>query len=977
MNNNAKNENTNKINLTNNNEYIGFDNDLNDLVNYGKWELSLISSLKSEKTFRKNLLLIDKDWLLLWKNKSGYNQIKNQIFKYLIYKQKNRNYKEEEEKLNKVWNEIKSRNDKEAYPEIKNKKYLLHVNNKTLINGKEKFDIISSDIQDLFQKFFNKTQIIKVSGLFCKKKLLLPFNYNDKNVNYIFINMLFLLNNKNDIGEILFEFPNLKLNIIEKIRKEISNKNISEFIKDFIEEKNKEYIFIDEDGIKYTYKAFPKNEKNLLNPNRNINIKKNENRSIKYSMNEINYKGEKINNNLDSNDILNFDIDKMTSEQIKEKIKKIEEETLKQIELEKYLKEQENLLLKESGFIINEDEIIQDDYSKYQEQIKEMEYKIKNSKNEIKQCQDKENILNKEFKKFTSDFDIKESQVNKKLMELNDKETQIKLKLEELNSIENNLNNKEKDLNKKEEEFKKEENKNNKKREEHKDIKEEINEKIKILKNEENLENERMNKELEEEMKELENQIKQNKKSSKDMAIVDEDEDEELNNSFDYVRNKNNNNIKYKKMKSEQTNHPFLKLNKLNSQSINNQKFERFNSINSNTNSNQEEINTNKDRISLPNLNLKNKIFISQNSDEIKEKINIDKNIISSGLEKMNPVNLNSIIQCFLHLKEITEGILNLEKNKFFVNNKGCVLSQNYLILIKKLFFPENSDIFSLNDFWNCLKNKDKKNILSKNKLYIYLKDLIKFLIEELHHELNTKKIFSKKNLVNGIGDNSESLNEKESLCKCLEEFTKNNNSLISKNFYGLLKQKSICQVCKTEIYNFKFYTFLSFNLSQVKNFILKEKSEKNKNKITIKLLDCFDYYNKPEYLIGDLGLFCKKCKSKNNFTILKSIYSSHPIIPIIIEREDNSKLNKDKIDFPEELDLSKYLEYKPSSRKFFLCGVVTNFGYSNNFGKFEAFCKMEQKGKWLNYNDEQVSESDWEDIHKNGIVYVLFYHKI
>jgi len=311
------------------------------------------------------------------------------------------------------------------------------------------------------------------------------------------------------------------------------------------------------------------------------------------------------------------------------------------------------------------------------------------------------------------------------------------------------------------------------------------------------------------------------------------------------------------------------------------------------------------------------------------------------------------------------------------VNNKGCVLSQNYLNLIKKLFFPENSDVFSLNDFWNCLKNKDKKNILTKNKLYIDSKDLIKFLIEELHHELNTKKIFSKKNLVNGIGDNSESQNEKESLCKCLEEFTKNNNSLISKNFYGLLKQKSICQVCKTEIYNFKFYTFLSFNLSQVKNFILKEKTEKNKNKITIKLLDCFDYYNKPEYLVGDLGLFCKKCKSKNNFTILKSIYSSHPIIPIIIEREDNSKLNKDKIDFPEELDLSKYLEYKPSSRKFFLCGVVTNFGYSNNFGKFEAFCKMEQKGKWLNYNDEQVSESDWEDIHNNGIVYVLFYHKI
>ena len=110
---------------------------------------------------------------------------------------------------------------------------------------------------------------------------------------------------------------------------------------------------------------------------------------------------------------------------------------------------------------------------------------------------------------------------------------------------------------------------------------------------------------------------------------------------------------------------------------------------------------------------------------------------------------------------------------------------------------------------------------------------------------------------------------------------------------------------------------------------------------------------------------------------IIKNIYSTHPIIPIIIERDEDPKLNKDKIDFPEELDLSKYIEYKTSSKHFYLCGVVTNFGYSNNYGKFEAFCRMEQNGKWYNINDEIVSESNWEYIVNNGIQYVLFYHKI
>ena len=167
-------------------------------------------------------------------------------------------------------------------------------------------------------------------------------------------------------------------------------------------------------------------------------------------------------------------------------------------------------------------------------------------------------------------------------------------------------------------------------------------------------------------------------------------------------------------------------------------------------------------------------------------------------------------------------------------------------------------------------------------------------------------------------------------------------------------------------------YSFLYFNVSEIKQFI----NQENKNK-KLKLKDFFDYYNKPEYLLEEKGLYCTHCKSKNTTTILKSIYSTHPILPIIIDRGDDSNLNKDKIDFPDELDISKYIEYKNSSKKFYLCGVVSNFGFSNNFGKFEAFCKMEQNGQWFNYNDEKVSSSTIEDVHNKGIHYILFYHKI
>ena len=942
MNNKVKNENTNEINSININQNINFEKELDDLIKYGKWELSLISSLKSEKLSKKNLLLIDKDWLLNWKQISGYNHIKNQIFQYLINIQKNKNdnklISEEANKLKNIWNNAKMKynidiSNIEDIPEIDNKKYLMRINNnKTLIKAQENFDIISNDIFDVFKKYLDKTSSIKVGGLFHKKKLLLPFNYNDKNVGHIFINMIYIMNNKNEFGEILFEFPKLKINIIEKIRKEISNKNITEFIKDNKETEGniKEYIFHDEEGTQYIYKALFKNKKNQL-------FSKKESNEIK----ETKEKNE-INNidMLDIKDILNFDINNLTTEQIEEKIRQIEEETLKQIEIENNLNEQENLLLQG-----NKNNLYNIEYNKYETKIKQIESKINNINKEIKLCEEKE------------------------------KENIYIIKLEEIKKKENKLKNDEKDLDKREKELYIDDKNNQEKKKELLNKQEEINQKEILLKEKEDLENERIEKELEDEINELENQVTLTEKNKKNMDIVDEAEEDnnslnEHQNNYIHKNSSDNSSInknKFTKRNSHQINSPFQKLNKLNN-SINNNipKLERYNS--------QNEENINKERMSLPNFNLKNKLFISHGINEIQEKIILDKDNISLGLKKMNPVNLNSIIQCFAHFKEIVEGMLNLEKNNFFKNGGGGAQSKEFLNLIKKLFSPEQDDIYSLTDFWKLIISEDNKNQNLKNKLYVDSKYLIDFFIKKLHKELNTKKIST-----NAINNVYESQNEKEALCKYLEEFTKNNNSLISKNFYGLIKHKIICQACKTERYKFELYTYLSFNLSQVKNFILKEdKQNKQKNnKFILKLEDCFDFYNKPEYLVGDEGLYCKKCKAKSNTTVLKSIYSSHPIIPIIFERDVNDKLNKDKIDFPEELDLSKYIEYKNSSKHFYLCGVVTNFGYSNNFGKFEAFCRMEKNVNWINFNDEQVSQSNWEDVHNNGIQYVLFYHKI
>ena len=109
--------------------------------------------------------------------------------------------------------------------------------------------------------------------------------------------MIFIINNKNDVEEILFEFPKLKINIIEKIRKEISNKNISEFIKDINNNEGniKDYFFLDDDGTQYIYKAFFKNKKIQNNINKEQNEIKEENELKNFD-------------SFDIKNILNFDI---------------------------------------------------------------------------------------------------------------------------------------------------------------------------------------------------------------------------------------------------------------------------------------------------------------------------------------------------------------------------------------------------------------------------------------------------------------------------------------------------------------------------------------------------------------------------------------------------------------------------------------------------------------------------------------------
>ena len=97
---------------------------------------------------------------------------------------------------------------------------------------------------------------------------------------------------------------------------------------------------------------------------------------------------------------------------------------------------------------------------------------------------------------------------------------------------------------------------------------------------------------------------------------------------------------------------------------------------------------------------------------------------------------MNATLQCLSNTDELTNFFLN--KFKFDANDNNKIMSNAYYNVIKNLWNRDNNNkSFSPNEF--------KEKLSKENPLFAEIatndsKDLINFLLERLHHELNITK---------------------------------------------------------------------------------------------------------------------------------------------------------------------------------------------------------------------------------------------
>jgi len=347
-----------------------------------------------------------------------------------------------------------------------------------------------------------------------------------------------------------------------------------------------------------------------------------------------------------------------------------------------------------------------------------------------------------------------------------------------------------------------------------------------------------------------------------------------------------------------------------------------------------------------------------------------------SGLQNIGQTcYMNATIECLSNIKEVTDNLLNLNEN-FIPSEKNLTISYRSLLIElflsgQKCIVPHvfKSVIGELNPLFQGMHAADSK-------------DLVFFIIERLHLELNE----ANKNIPNMQKDfyqlELESRDENLMLQNFFNDFKLKNNSIISETFYGITRSIMDCKGCGIKKYSFQSFNMQIFQLKKLKE----DKLLYYQNNTKLNLIEAFMLQQMPESLINENMIYCNNCKGLTNGVHQQFIYQLPKVLIIILNRGKNNEDFNEEFDFPVILDLKNHnvIAGQNSPDLFYLCGIITHLGESSSGGHFIAYCRNNQNSNFTFYNDSIVSEASVEsaisskisdNVNEKKTPYILFYH--
>ena len=360
-------------------------------------------------------------------------------------------------------------------------------------------------------------------------------------------------------------------------------------------------------------------------------------------------------------------------------------------------------------------------------------------------------------------------------------------------------------------------------------------------------------------------------------------------------------------------------------------------------------------------------------------------NIIKSMLEKDPTKRPSSEELCDTIIKEYDKKIT---KNSSIYSLISCLYS---IKAIEHEFLEnKNKDKFSNKNltpiscsFYNCLngiKDQEKLSIAIKHfRRYFGTKNpkldgnkeinpfyLIIFLVENMHKELNIRLNEDLDENQGYLIKRKEDKTNKEDMARYFLKYYKENfNSIISQNFFGIMRNRYNCEQCGLITYSFNCFCLLYFDMNKI--------SQNNNNTLQnkIPLSDFFSELNNGKFSSNlNSQYFCKGCSKQTQHGIQKAIYyTPNSLIICFANNNDNCNIN---IDYPDTMDLKNENEYPSSPEYFNLKGIINRINEKGE-EKYISYFKSPIDNKiYLCENNNIKEESNWDK--NRGKTIMLFY---
>jgi ubiquitin C-terminal hydrolase len=330
-----------------------------------------------------------------------------------------------------------------------------------------------------------------------------------------------------------------------------------------------------------------------------------------------------------------------------------------------------------------------------------------------------------------------------------------------------------------------------------------------------------------------------------------------------------------------------------------------------------------------------------------------------SGLSNLgNTCFINSCMQVLSHTYELNEFFNSGNYKKKIKNKVDSILLLEWDEL-RKLLWNENC-VVSPGKFIKTIQRVAKTKGYGMFTGYSQndLPEFLLFIVDCFHNAISREINMS-------ITGNVE--NETDKIATKCYEMIKNMYSSEYSEIWNIFYAVHVSELISLE-------TNKRINITPEPFFMINLPIPKNNKSPT--LIDCFNLYIEGEILDGDNAWHNEETQQKENVKKQISFWSFPTILVIDFKRfNERNQKNQILIDFPFQLDLSKYvIGYKKESYKYELFGVCNHSGSAMG-GHYTCYIKN-ANNKWYHFNDTNVFEISKIDAIVSPKAYVLFYRK-